>query len=132
MELVGAQRFELISGWFDQTLPQFKPPEPIALLRLDADWYESTMTCLNHLFDYVATDGLIIFDDYYTWDGCSRALHDFLSSRKASERIRCLNRSSCYLIKDREVAREANRLPRGGEGGRSNSPADDLIIGRVE
>jgi len=104
MESVGARKFELIGGWFHQTLPSFKPPEPIALLRLDADWYESTMTCLNHLFDYVAADGLIILDDYYTWDGCSRALHDFLSSRKAIERIRSVNGSVCYLIRDRRVA----------------------------
>ena len=96
----GVSSYKLIEGWFEQTLPQFTPPDQIALLRLDADWYESTMVCLTHLFDQVAPGGLIMLDDYYTWDGCSRALHDFLSQRSAVERIHSLGRgSTCYLVK---------------------------------
>lgn len=98
MTLAGAQSFQLMKGWFDKTLPYFRPPEPIALLRLDADWYDSTMVCLNSFFDFVAPGGLIVLDDYYTWDGCSRALHDFLSRRSAVERIQSLE-GICYLQK---------------------------------
>ncbi|SDR54656.1 Macrocin-O-methyltransferase (TylF) [Rhizobiales bacterium GAS191] len=100
MKMAGASRFELQPGFFDKTLPGFTPREPIALLRLDADWYESTILCLRHLFDHMAPGGAIILDDYYTWDGCSRALHDFLSERKATERIRSFNGSLCYLLRD--------------------------------
>jgi hypothetical protein len=32
--------------------------------------------------------GLILIDDYEMYDGCSRAVHDFLSERKAPEPIR--------------------------------------------
>lgn len=90
--------FHLRKGWFTQTLPEFKPPAPIALLRLDADWYDSTMICLEALFNHVASGGLILLDDYYTWDGCSRALHDFLSNCAATERIMAVG-DVCYLIK---------------------------------
>lgn len=93
-----AKAFHLVEGWFEHTLPNFRPPSPIALLRLDADWYESTMVCLKHLFDHLAPGGLLLLDDYYQWDGCSRALHDFLSHRCAVERIRNLN-NLCYLQK---------------------------------
>jgi O-methyltransferase len=103
MELAGARTFTLMPGWFSETLPTFKPPEPIALLRLDGDWYDSTITCLEHLFDRVARNGIIIVDDYYTWDGCSRAVHDFLSERKATERIRSYNGSICYLLKEAQA-----------------------------
>jgi O-methyltransferase len=103
MERVGAIRFELRPGLFNDTLPRFKPSQPIALLRLDADWYDSTMICLRLLFDYVTDGGVIILDDYYTWDGCSRAVHDFLSERKATERIRSFNGSVCYLLKERTI-----------------------------
>jgi hypothetical protein len=98
MTLSGARSFQLVKGWFDQTLPSFHLPEPIALLRLDGDWYDSTMVCLNSLFDLVAPNGLIILDDYHTWDGCSRALHDFLSQHSAVERIHSLD-NICYLRK---------------------------------
>jgi O-methyltransferase len=99
MELAGARAYTICPGFFDKTLPTFEPP-PIALLRLDADWYESTMLCLDSLFDRVAENGYVILDDYYTWDGCSRALHEFLSKRRATERIYSFNDSVCYLIKN--------------------------------
>jgi len=98
MTLSGARSFQLVRGWFDKTLPTFQLPEPIALLRLDGDWYDSTMVCLNSLFERVAPGGLIILDDYHTWDGCSRALHDFLSQHSAVERIHSLD-NICYLQK---------------------------------
>jgi len=98
MNLAGARSFQLVKGWFDQTLPTFMLPSAIALLRLDADWYESTTICLQHLFDKVMPGGLIILDDYYAWDGCSKALHDFLSCRSAAERIQSLG-EICYLKK---------------------------------
>lgn len=87
MRLAGCSDFRLIKGWFDDTLPQFSLQSPIALLHLDGDWYDSTMTCLKAFFDHVAPDGIIAIDDYYAWDGCSRAVHDFLSLRSAPERI---------------------------------------------
>lgn len=87
MQLSGAPRHTLVKGWFEDTLPDFVPPCPIAVLRLDGDWYESTMTILENLYKYLAPGALIIIDDYYAWDGCSRAVHDFLSQTKSKARI---------------------------------------------
>lgn len=87
MSLSNAREYELIVGWFKDTLPGFIPREPIAVLRLDADWYESTMTCLINLYDHIVEGGLIIFDDYYIYDGCSRAVHDFLAERKLAAKL---------------------------------------------
>lgn len=98
MALAGAKFVTLVKGWFNETLPKFKAPEPIAVLRLDGDWYESTMVCLQNLFDLVAPGGLILIDDYYTWDGCSRAVHDYLSRKSAVERIQSL-RNVCFIEK---------------------------------
>lgn len=98
MTLAGVKRFQLVKGWFDQTLPSLGLEEPIALLRLDSDWYESTMTCLDSLFDRVVAKGIVVVDDYYTWDGCSRAVHDFLSRRSATERI-ASHGGVCFLQK---------------------------------
>jgi hypothetical protein len=98
MNLAKAPHFELVAGWFHETIPTYRHGEPIALLRLDADWYDSTMTCLENLYDRVAPGGVIIIDDYHTWDGCSRAVHDFLSKRSAAERVDCLN-SVCFILK---------------------------------
>ncbi len=98
MKLAGIDSFHLVKGWFNETLPGFTLPASIALLRLDCDWYDSTMVCLESLYDHVVPGGLILVDDYYAWDGCSRALHDFLSRRSAVERIRNIG-EVCYLQK---------------------------------
>ena len=91
--------YSLVKGWFKDTLPNFDFNEPIAVLRLDGDWYESTMDCLIHLFPKVVDGGLIILDDYYTWDGCSRATHDFLSKNSSKSRLHETNMGVAYIIK---------------------------------
>ena len=81
-----ATNIDIYPGLFEQTFPQFDPP-PVAVLRLDGDWYSSTMACLNKFWDAVMPGGLIIIDDYGIWDGCTKAVHEFLSMRKAPEPI---------------------------------------------
>jgi len=98
MQMSAAKRFKLVQGWFRDTLAAFKPEEPIAILRLDVDWYESTMQCLTALYPHVVPGGLIIIDDYYGWDGCARAVHDFLSRTQPPERIETWG-NVCFIIK---------------------------------
>lgn len=99
MTLSGAENYFIVKGWFADTLKDFKPDSPIAILRLDGDWYDSTMQCLEGLYKYVAKGGVIIIDDYYTWIGCSKAVHDFLSRNQLSDVIRHTPRGVCYIIK---------------------------------
>jgi hypothetical protein len=56
-------------------------PEKISILRLDTDWYESSKYELEKMYDNVVRGGIIIFDDYYHWDGQRRATDDFFKSR---------------------------------------------------
>jgi len=56
-------------------------PTKIAILRLDTDWYESSKYELEQMYDNVVTGGVIIFDDYYHWDGQRKATDEFFLSR---------------------------------------------------
>jgi len=59
------------------------------------------MICLKHFYPKVATGGVIIIDDYPTWDGCSRAVHDYLSEIKSQSRIsRGVKYGVAYIIKN--------------------------------
>lgn len=107
MSRAGVRNAHVVKGFFDRTLPNFEPRQPIAVLRLDADWYESTMTCLKHLYPSVAQGGVIMLDDYYTWDGCSRAVHDFLSSMSSCDRIEQGSHQLCFIVKREPVPLEA-------------------------
>jgi O-methyltransferase len=64
-----------VQGWFRQTLPKLNV-ERISLLRIDADFYESTMDVLSNLYHKVSTGGYIIIDDYMI-DGCHQAVDEF-------------------------------------------------------
>lgn len=59
-------------------------PNKIAILRLDTDWYESSKYELEQMYDNVVPGGVVIFDDYYHWDGQRRATDEFFSSRQLS------------------------------------------------
>jgi O-methyltransferase len=95
------QRLHILPGWFEITVPRLASQlgEGIAILRLDGDWYESTMACLTGLYDHVLPGGCIIIDDYYDWEGCTRAVHDFLSQRKSFDRIRSTPNGVAYIQK---------------------------------
>lgn len=56
-------------------------PGQIAILRLDTDWYESSKVELEKLYEKVAPGGVIIFDDYFHWDGQRRATDEFFLER---------------------------------------------------
>jgi O-methyltransferase len=99
MELANVP-YECIKGWFNDTLPTFHPANSISLLRLDADWYDSTMTCLKYLYPQVVNKGIILIDDYYFWDGCSKAVHDYLSEIRSPSRIYSSPNGVAYIVKD--------------------------------
>jgi O-methyltransferase len=87
MKLSSVPKYRIVKGWFEDTVTNFSPPCPIAVLRLDGDWYDSTIVVLESLYKYLARDGIVIVDDYYAWDGCSRAVHDFLSRHQLKARV---------------------------------------------
>jgi glycosyltransferase involved in cell wall biosynthesis/predicted O-methyltransferase YrrM len=71
---------EYVVGDICQTLPA-KKTRPIALLRLDTDWYKSTRCELEYLFDQLQHGGILIIDDYGFWQGARRACDEFFAGR---------------------------------------------------
>jgi O-methyltransferase len=69
-------------GRVEDTVPA-QAPERIALLRLDTDWYESTRHELEHLYHRVPPGGVLIVDDYSTWQGARKAVDEFLEASGA-------------------------------------------------
>jgi O-methyltransferase len=71
------ERIHYHVGRVEDTIPA-EAPDQIALLRLDTDWYESTRHELEHLFDRVPSGGVVIIDDYGSWEGARRAVDEFI------------------------------------------------------
>lgn len=87
-------------GWFQDTLAQdARSVGQIAILRLDADWYASTKICLSHLYGSVVRGGFVIIDDYGAYDGCRKAVDEYLESTHSPVFLSYADAECRYLIK---------------------------------
>ncbi len=68
----------MIKGRVEDTIPETAPSK-IVLLRLDTDWYASTLHELKHLYPLVADKGILIIDDYGSWQGSRKAVDEYFS-----------------------------------------------------
>lgn len=96
MSISPAKNVVITKGWFRDTLPKAER-SPIALLRMDADWYDSTVCILANLASAVVPGGMIIVDDYYFFEGCALAVNEFAVERKWMIRQSPLG-EVCYII----------------------------------
>lgn len=69
----------LVKGKVEETIPGTLPGT-IALLRLDTDWYESTLHELKYLYPLVSSQGVLIIDDYGHWKGARKAVDEYFAS----------------------------------------------------
>jgi hypothetical protein len=67
----------LVKGWFAETLPGFD--QPIGLLHIDVDLYQSYLDVLENLYPRVSRGGIVAFDEYHDplWGGATKAIHEF-------------------------------------------------------
>lgn len=70
--------FVFHEGWFENTVPVWQGA--IALLRIDADLYESTRICLEYLYPLVSPGGTCIMDDY-ALGGCRKAFDEYFQDK---------------------------------------------------
>lgn len=68
-------------GPVEQTLPA-NAPNQIAILRLDTDWYESTLHEFQHLYPRLSPRGVLIVDDYGHWKGAKDATDEYITEHK--------------------------------------------------
>ncbi len=87
-------------GWFQDTVAKSALTiGPIAILRLDGDWYASTKVCLEHLYPNVVRGGFVILDDYGTYDGCRKAVDEFRQDHNICSPMEKIDRSACVWTK---------------------------------
>jgi hypothetical protein len=68
-----------VPGRVEATIPE-TVPESLALLRLDTDWYESTLHELVHLYPRLSPGGILIVDDYGHWQGARTAVDEYFAT----------------------------------------------------
>ncbi len=88
-----------LKGWFRDTMANV-PSKKVAVLRLDGDLYESTISPLNHLYDRIPDGGYIIVDDYKLISSAQQAVNDFLDHRNETQKIHDIDDLGAFFRKN--------------------------------
>jgi hypothetical protein len=86
-----------VKGLVEDTLPH-NSLKKISILRVDTDWYSSTKHILNSLYEKVVIGGVIIFDDYESWEGARAAVNEFFIEKGILPLLIRLDKGRVYLI----------------------------------
>lgn len=91
------ERVQFVKGWFKDTLPSARI-DRLSVIRLDGDYYESTMDCLVNLYDKLSPGGYLVVDDYGQddWTYCRRAVDEFRHARQITDPMIKVD-STCYF-----------------------------------
>ena len=87
-----------LKGFFADTLPGCSITQ-LAILRIDADLYSSTVDALNHLYFRLSPGGYAIFDDYTNLADCRRAIDEYRSTHGISEPITKIDQRAVFWRK---------------------------------
>ncbi len=92
------EQVKFLKGFFCDTLP-IADISQLALLRIDADMFESTVDVLSNLYPKLAVGGFVIIDDYGTFEPCRRAVDLYRLRHKISNEIIQVDYSAIYWKK---------------------------------
>jgi predicted O-methyltransferase YrrM len=92
------QQMHFIVGDVLQTIPA-QLPSRIAVLRLDTDWYKSTLHELQHLYDLVVPHGVLIIDDYGWCRGARQATDEFFRDRSFKPMMHRVDQGPRVIVK---------------------------------
>ncbi|OGD85845.1 hypothetical protein A2164_00265 [Candidatus Curtissbacteria bacterium RBG_13_35_7] len=80
------KQVHFLKGWFKNTLPK-APITKLALIRIDGDMYESTITSLENLYYKLSIGGYVVIDDFGVIPACRQAVLDYRKKNNIKEKI---------------------------------------------
>lgn len=91
-------RVRFLKGFFSETLPS-APISSLAILRIDADLYGSTMDAVTSLYPKLSPGGYAIFDDYRNLADCRRAVDEYRTLNSITEQIEPIDSRAVFWRK---------------------------------
>ena len=89
--------YQLVKGDVAFTIPKYsKSIKKISLLHIDTDLYQPCKITLDHLYDKVSKNGIILFDNYNIFPGETKAVDEFIKEKKIKNK---LHKNFRYYIK---------------------------------
>ena len=111
------RQMHFIVGDVLETIPATLPSR-ISLLRLDTDWYKSTLHELEHLYELLVPHGVLIVDDYGWCRGSRKATDEFFQRQSFKPMMNRVDQGPRMIIKPNMIKapdKRASFTPRGRE-----------------
>jgi O-methyltransferase len=91
-------RVVFVKGPVEETIPAVLP-DRICILRLDTDWYRSTLHEMQHLYPKLVAQGVLAVDDYGHYRGAQQAVDEFLGMQASKPLLHRTDYSCVFAIK---------------------------------
>jgi O-methyltransferase len=104
------RQMHFIVGDVLQTIPATRPSR-ISLLRLDTDWYKSTLHELEHLYELLVPHGVLIIDDYGWCRGARKATDEFFQRHSFKPMMHRVDQGPRVIIKPHIAKAPEKRAP---------------------
>lgn len=97
-----AEEIDFRPGFLSNSIPKYlieNPELKIALLTIDLDDYENTITAIEYLYPRLVTDGILIVNNYYKKGAEYEAIQHFFSTEEVIIRHFSLEKGPHYIVK---------------------------------
>jgi len=103
--LFDEQNVFFLKGLFKNTTPTFHKTntEPIAVLRVDGNFYDSHQDAMYNLYEFVPVGGFVIFDDIRSHPAVQRFWSDFKREQNIPEDFIVVDANCGYFRKTKDV-----------------------------
>ena len=92
------ERVHFVKGLVEDTIPS-NAPDVLSLVRLDTDWYQSTLHEMINLYPRLSSGGVLIVDDYGHFRGAREAVDEYFAEHHISPLLNRIDYSGRLVIK---------------------------------
>jgi O-methyltransferase len=101
---LGGPHVHFEKGLFKDSLPPWKNKDfPIAILRIDGNFYDSYQDAMYYLYEKVPVGGFVIFDDILTSPSVERFWEEFRREQGMPETFNLIDKDSAWFRKEKDV-----------------------------
>jgi hypothetical protein len=97
-----SEKIEFVPGLLNNSIPEYlieNPELKIALLTIDIDDYESTLTAMQYFYPRIVNGGILIMNNYYKKSAESLAIQEYFYNEDVIVRHFSLEKGPHYIVK---------------------------------
>ncbi len=96
------EKIEFVPGLLNNSIPEYlieNPELKIALLTIDIDDYESTLTAMQYFYPRIVSGGILIMNNYYKKSAENLAIQEYFVGQEVIIRHFSLQKGPHYIVK---------------------------------